>query len=335
MSRETLQTLNTTTLIGYTDKRGHAWHYRKDHQGTEPNHYPTAIPVADIHRRLFNWKPLEAPITATALTDDGVLTVTDDTRKAIVRPDTQTILGVFSTGYQVHDYGQWLVDHVEAILDDDLQIGSAGLLRGGAVAWVQVELNDTITGPGGIDYRPFLTATTSLDGSIATTYQTGAQVVVCDNTLSAALREDSPRIRIKHSSRSLGRLADVRQALDIVHTVSDSFNAQVEQLLNEEVNAARWAKFLNLYTLPTDPTSQRATTIATTKADALNRLWRYDDRVAPWAGTAYGVIAAVNTYTHHEALVRGSDRSTRNAERMITGKVDELDRNTLKVLAAA
>lgn len=28
MSKETLQHLNTNTLIGFTDKRGHAWHYR-------------------------------------------------------------------------------------------------------------------------------------------------------------------------------------------------------------------------------------------------------------------------------------------------------------------
>ena len=43
---------------------------------------------------------------------------------------------------------------------------------------------DTLNAAG-VEFRPFLTATTSLDGSIATTYQTGAQVAVCDNTLSA------------------------------------------------------------------------------------------------------------------------------------------------------
>jgi hypothetical protein len=111
---------------------------------------------------------------------DGVTTYTDPTRKAIVRPDTGAILGVFRTGYRVHDYDQWLIHNVEGILDADLQIGSAGLLRGGAVAWVQVEMADTLTAAG-VEFRPFLTATTSLDGSIATTYQTGAQVVVCDN----------------------------------------------------------------------------------------------------------------------------------------------------------
>ena len=33
MSKETLQHLNTNTLIGNTDARGTAWHYRAEHQG--------------------------------------------------------------------------------------------------------------------------------------------------------------------------------------------------------------------------------------------------------------------------------------------------------------
>ena len=48
MSAETSTWLNTQTLIGFTDQRGHAWHYRADDQGDEPNHYPSAVPVADV-----------------------------------------------------------------------------------------------------------------------------------------------------------------------------------------------------------------------------------------------------------------------------------------------
>ena len=56
MSRETAQWLNTYTLVGFTDQRGHAWHYRMDLQGVETNHYSAAIPVDDVLRRLFNWR---------------------------------------------------------------------------------------------------------------------------------------------------------------------------------------------------------------------------------------------------------------------------------------
>ncbi len=56
MSHETASWLNTMTLIGFTERRGHAWHYRAERQGGEPNHYPDAIPVEDVRRRLFGWR---------------------------------------------------------------------------------------------------------------------------------------------------------------------------------------------------------------------------------------------------------------------------------------
>ena len=43
MSRETLNWLNTNTLIGFTDKRGNAWHWRAQEQDGASNHYPGPI----------------------------------------------------------------------------------------------------------------------------------------------------------------------------------------------------------------------------------------------------------------------------------------------------
>ena len=69
------------------------------------------------------------------------------------------------------------------------------------------------------------------------------------------------------------------------------------------------------------------------KRAELTRLWRHDERVAPWAGTAWGVVSAVNTWTHHMSTVRGASRFDRNMERVIKDEVDALDANTLKLLA--
>lgn len=66
----------------------------------------------------------------------------------------------------------------------------------------------------------------------------------------------------------------------------------------------------------------------------MDRLWNLDQRVTPWHGTAYGVLAAANTYAHHLAPVRGATRAERNAERLVTGKVHDLDNHTIQVLAS-
>lgn len=330
MSKETLATLNTQTLIGYTAKRGNAWHYRAEDQGDESNHYEGAIPVEDVRRRLFAWQGVEGEITATALTDDGVLSFTDPDRKAIMRSDTGAVLGVFKNGYRIHQYDEWLLDTVSNLLDADIAIGSAGLLRGGGQAWVQVEMEDTRK-VADIEYRPFLTAVTSMDGSLASDYIRGAQVVVCDNTLSAALGSATVHVKRKHSSRSLGHLQDVRDALGIVADVADEFDAAVTALLEEKVTPRRFQKFVTAFVNPDG--AEKLTGQMVTKTDALTRLWKDDERVAPWKGTAYGVLAAVNTWTHHEQTVRGRSRAEANMARVVTGKVDDLDRSTLDLLA--
>ena len=336
MSKETAAWLNTNVLVGYTDKRGNAWHYRAEEQGTESNHYAGPIPVADVRRRLFNWQPVEAKLSTSydVIDDDGVesVQITDPDRKVIVRPDTRQVLGVFKSGYTVHGYDQWLISNVETILDADVQIGSAGLLRGGAVGWVQVEMEDTMQAAG-VEFRPFLTATTSLDGSLATTYITGGQVVVCDNTLQLADQNADRRFRVKHSSKSLGRITEARDALGLILTTGQELADEIERLNRELVTEQRWTDFVAAYTAPSTD-GNAAKTIAVEKATNLNRLWRADPRVTPWAGTAYGVVAAVNTYQHHQARTTSRwSRADRNADATLHGKWAQVGADALQLLA--
>lgn len=334
MSRETSVTLNTQTLIGFTELRGHAWHYRAEDQGSESNHYPGAVPVADVERRLFHWDAVEGDITATALTPDGVITTRDDNRKAIMRSDTGAILGVFGReSYKIHQYREWLLDTIALLIDDNMSIGSAGVLRGGGQAWVQIEVPETIKTPEGVEFRPHLLGATSLDGSLSTTFGRTVTNTVCDNTMSAALLEMIHRIKIRHSRYSSLKLTDAREALAIVHDTGETFAAQVAELCAITVTDKQWSAFLDsLAPIPTD--EGRAKTMATNKREAIDNLYRHDMRVAPWSGSAYGVVQAVNTYTHHSQTVRNVSRGERNMSRAIMGNVDALDMSTLATLTA-
>lgn len=344
MSEETATWLNTMTLIGFTDQRGHAWHYRKGAQGAEPNHYPTAIPVEDVRRRLFHWKVAEGDVvsTATLMNDTGVGTVTvrDPARKSMLRPpgalgpdDAGAILGIFRSGYAGHDYEEWLLEQVAAILDDDLAIGSAGLLKGGAVAWVSVEVPETITTPEGVAFRPHLLATTSFDGSLATTFKRVVQNVVCDNTHAVAMGEAGQQVKVRHSRHSQLKLADARDALAMVHTIAEDFATEVARLTAVKVSDDDWARFLEEIA-PVTGQEGRARTIAQTKHERLSRLWNHDTRVAPWRGTAWGAVQALSTYTHHESVVRGMARAERNMLRAVEGGVDALDRDSAQRILA-
>lgn len=334
MSRETLETLNTNTLIGFTDQRGHAWHYRADAQGTETNHYPDAIPVEDIQRRLFSWRPIEGTVETTVLTAEGEVRVTDPTRKTVLRSDTLDVLGVFKQGWTAHPYNEWLIRNVETITDDsELRIGSAGLLQNGGVAWVQFEASESHQAAG-VEYRPFLLAATSMNGYLSSTYKLGHQFVVCDNTLDAGLAEGSPTVKIRHSVNSLGRVQEVRDALGLVVAAADNFDTELEALLAEKVPQPRFIKWAEAFAgLDKEKLTKQAATLAGKRRDQLVQLWNHDERVTPWQGTAFGVLQTVNTWRHHVQPVRGTQRAERNMSAFINGDGLKADRDALELLA--
>lgn len=346
MSKETLEWLNTNTLIGFTAKRAgkndeNAWHYREDLQGDESNHYEGAIPVEDVERRLFNWQPVSLPLYVPG--PDGTFELVPG-KQAITRSDNRLVMGIFGdTSYEPHDYNEWLLKTVGNILDDSLQIGSAGLLKQGAVAWVQVEMPENVETPEGVIFRPNLLATTSFDGSLATTFKRTVTNVVCDNTHAAALSENGETFKARHTSGSQLKLAEARTALNIVHAMADDFAAEVKELCETTVTEDQWNKFLDEVTAASTD-SKAAKTRSENKRDVLNRLYKLDVRCAPWKGTKYGVVQTMNTFEHHEAGTKNrggvsATRFERNMLKAAKGEWETFDRQTVatldKVLAAS
>ena len=154
-------------------------------------------------------------------------------------------MGIFANGYECHQYTEWLLTSVADILDDDLSISSAGLLRGGAIAWVEVSVPESVSTPEGVEFRPNLLATTSFDGSTATTFKRTITATVCDNTRDLALAEAGQEIKIKHSRHSRLKLAPAREALALVHETSDAFAAEVATLCATRGHDADWHRFVD------------------------------------------------------------------------------------------
>jgi phage/plasmid-like protein (TIGR03299 family) len=195
-----------------------------------------------------------------------------------------------------------------------------------------------------VAFRPNFLATTSFDGSIATTYKRTVTDTVCDNTRELALSEAGQEVKIKHSRHSRAQLGPARQALQMVHSLADEFAAEVAQFCAIGVTPGQWDRFLDVQVPRIDtksgqPLAGRSLTLADNKRDSLDRLYRSDLRVAPWAGTAHGVLQAVNTFESHEGIVRGGSRAERNGLKTINGDFGRLDRSTWRslegVLAAA
>lgn len=334
MSQESMWWLNNRTLQGFTEKRGNAWHYMESEQGTEPNHYPLAIPVADVKRRLFSWEPVAGPAKTTVRIDGHSYTLTDPNMKALVHPDTHDFLGWVGKDYKIHDYSQWLIDNTKDILDvPELGIGSAGLLKGGAQAWVQIDMAETVEGPGGIEHRPYFLSASSLDGQSSTLYKMGTRLVVCDNTKAYAEREDTPQVKIRHRSRSLGQLGTIRERLGVMYQMTDELNTELDGLLNTPVSDAQWEQFITATIGRERPTlAGSSQTRWDNRHDVYDEMYRTDPRAAQWTGTAFGALQAVSTVSQHESTTKGMGHAERHATNTVNGEWDKADAKAEKTL---
>jgi phage/plasmid-like protein (TIGR03299 family) len=332
MSAETSEWLNTNTLIGYTDKRGHAWHYRESDQGVEPNHYAGAVPVEDVVRRLFNFTAISSPVLVPSL--DGLGTDEVPNKQAIRASDDGHVFGIFADGYTPHQYEEWLIDNVASLISQskgELGIGSAVLLRERGSACVQIEVPDSITTKDGVEFRPWIAAATSLDGSLATIYKRCITDIVCDNTRDAAFGETGQQFKLKHTRHSTLKLGDAREALEIIFAAGEAFQAHVDALCATPVSEAQWGEVLKAL-VPVPEDKGRSQTIATNKVTQLRSLYNTDLRVTPWRNTAWGVSQAFNTFDQHYGTVKGSHRVERNLSNVLTGKTATADLKVLDVL---
>jgi len=332
MSKESAQWLAENVLVGYGRQ---AWHFNAE-LGSGAQHYDGAIPMERVLSLFDSADPIAVP--AFAQMPDGSM-VPIAGKQAIARRDGTAVYGVMSDSYTIHRHRE-LVNGMAHILTDDagnhgaLGISSAGLLDAGAVAWVSASLADTATTAAGVDFVTYLLAYGSHNGRHATSWKLVNQLVVCDNTLEIATGESTTRFAVKHTSNSLNRIGGAREALGLILAGQDDFAREVEALCSVEVTDADFWRIVDqLAPAPADDATGRGATMAQNKRDAVVSLYRSDPRVAPWAGTAFGVLQAYNTYSHWQAPGTGTGVvQARNMTRNLTGQAAEADALALSVI---
>lgn len=297
--------------------------------------YDGPVPVEDVRTMLFGWSAVPAPMFATI--NGRPVPVTSHVQN--YRSDTLALLGTVGSDRAIHQYADALLDNVAAILgtgSNPLGIATAGLLRGGAQAYVSISLADTITTADGIEYLPNLLAYSSHDASLATEYRRSVVNIVCGNAMGHARHSKQgieTRVRVRHTRNSVLRLESAREALGILAQVADDFAAHTSELCSLAVSERDWDAIVDELCgpMPGADATARARTMNANRRDALNDMLT-DSRVAPWRGTAWGAVQAVNTHAHHVQTVRGAHRDDRNLAATIAGDWDALDANTERVV---
>ena len=121
----------------------------------------------------LNWKANKE----TLQTSSGI--ITDSV--AIVREDTQKILGVHKNSYEVFQNQQMAELLFELSQKADLPIHNAGLLGGGSKVFIQLKTDDLNLSYGD-KVKGYLTAVNSFDGSTSLAFGHSTTTISCQNT---------------------------------------------------------------------------------------------------------------------------------------------------------
>ncbi len=344
MTEESREDLFANNMFGNTElrktwNRSMSWSTDKPWwaDDTFEYNYPGPIPVQEVIDHLFYWEPVEGELTvripvpdldvADGMADDGTyyrnMIVPD--RKAIIRPDTAEVLGVFKSGYQIHERKEWFLKGVANLLDDDgLNISSAHQFRKGAVSVICLELPEDMEIPGAGALRPCLVVCTSSDGSLATTYMITLLRPECDNSFKVAVQGAASKMKYKHTSGSLRHVGSARDALGLVYKAGEDAEKWFAELADVDVTDAKFRQIVHALVPIPDPivekgkvSNQRSITMAENKQHDLANLWTIDRRAAPWRGTLAGAFHAVNTW--HEQVNTHADN---HIERQLMGSLD-------------
>lgn len=147
---------------------------------------------------------------------------------ATLRTDTETPLGVVGKEYRV-------VQNVDAfsffdaiVGGDGIQYETAGALGKGERIFITAKLPDYIKVGTDDLLEKYLFLTTSHDGFGSITAAFTPVRIVCANTLNAALRNHSNRLKIRHTANAKERLEQAHNLMG----VSNNFSNQLETIFN-------------------------------------------------------------------------------------------------------
>lgn len=296
-----LETRNGKT--SFVSARVPAWHQL----GTV---LPSSLTAAEAleHGGLAGWNLRKAPIRALDEETGELVPVSGSYGILRDRGDgTSDTLGVVGELYKIMQNEQ-LTGLMDALVDESgAHYETAGAVSGGKKVFVSMKLPNHIS-VGGVDpIENYLTAMTSHDGSTSTIVMVTPVRVVCQNTMSLALKSHRSSFRVRHTS-SADRvvLNQARHLLDMSFKYLDDFSETAERLVNERMTESTFEKIIEAeFGVDADaPVATR--TRSQNKMDEMLRLFADSNTHAEVRNTKWAGLNALTEWFDHYSPVRGN-----------------------------
>jgi phage/plasmid-like protein (TIGR03299 family) len=247
-------------------------------------------------------------------TESGILI---PNKVALVRDDTQTVLGIHSENYEPYQNDE-LLDLLHKIEGSTgLVLHTGGSFKGGEKVWFQLKSNDLRIGNDKIE--GYVSGFNSFDGKTALAFGNSSLTVSCMNTFWRGYKEVDTRLR--HSATMRPKIEEILKRIDVLMKEEQVMFNEIKMLNDTKMTAA--VKELVTRKLFEISKEERLDDpdLSTRKK---NQLWQFNYdlgiETAQKGDNLWGLFSGITRYTTH-SMKRGD-----NSESKMFGRTGNIER---------
>jgi phage/plasmid-like protein (TIGR03299 family) len=263
-------------------------------------------------------------------------------KHVLYRSDNGRALGVVSPRYKIVQPKDVLEFYRDLCDNAGFKLKTAGVLFGGSRFWALADTGSSAeicsTNKSKAGYNPdviknMLLLSTACDGSMATTARDTSICVVCNNTLSVAVRGGSSIVKVPHSRE--WKPHDVKEEMGLITKGWDTFMAGIDKLASTPINPYAARDFLVDMYDPRSPWNgapldvadewrgmdyqERIDSLSMGSSTTMTEVWELFEGagmgadLVSRAGTWWGMVNAITQYEDHHGGARTVDARMNSA----------------------
>jgi len=264
----------------------------------------------------LNWMVNSEPLQTVS----GIL-IPD--RIALVREDTQKVLGIHTPSYVPYQNDELLELLFRISGQSGLKVHTGGSFKGGEKVWFQLKSNDLVLPNDRIE--GYISGFNSFDGKTSLAFGNAKVTVSCQNTFWTGYKQVATKLR--HSSQMRPRIDEILRQIDVLLVEEQEQFAEIQRLGNIRMTAeVRDLITRKLFEISVEERLDGGN-ISTNKANKLIR-FNYDLGIetAQKGDSLWGLFSGVTRYTTH-SMKRGD-----NSESKMFGRTGTLEREIYREL---
>ncbi|HUT64345.1 MAG TPA: DUF932 domain-containing protein [Anaerolineae bacterium] len=262
----------------------------------------------------LNWKVISEGMK----TDSGII-IPD--KIALVREDTQKILGTHAKSYEIYQNDELLELLHKIGMSTGLALHTGGCFKGGDRVWFQLKSADH--NMAGDVIKGYISGFNSFDGRASLAFGNSKTTVSCQNTFWMAYKQVDTRMR--HSANMRPKIDEILRKIDVLMAEEKEQFREIERL--HQVRMTPEVKELVSRILFDISIEDQLDTLSTNKKNKLIK-FNYDLGIetAQKGDNLWGLFSGVTRYTTH------SMKNGDNSEGKMFGRTGNLEREIYKEL---